>query len=176
MEPGELFVVCQNDEISGIVDAQSLGSGTRALDYATLLPRLLKQGASPEVVAAVPRAGRDVAGPGAFAACGAAVAFDSVRRCTTRAATRNLEYSQVFSRRPASLRHRPDGWLEGRRIDCLVKDPLRTDHSALSSMPSESARTVVRTRTVGRQLVVVAGERLEDTGADSQYGRAPAPR
>jgi aminoglycoside phosphotransferase (APT) family kinase protein len=72
-------VMCQNDEITGIVDAESLGSGTRALDYATLLPRLLKQGASPEVVSAVRRAGREVAGPGVFAACGAAVAFDSVR-------------------------------------------------------------------------------------------------
>ncbi|MFC7622085.1 phosphotransferase [Microlunatus sp. GCM10028923] len=72
-------VMCQNDEITGIIDAESLGSGTRALDYATLLPRLLEQGASPEIVSAVRRAGREVAGPGVFAACGAAVAFDSVR-------------------------------------------------------------------------------------------------
>lgn len=72
-------VMCQNDEITGIVDAESLGSGTRALDYATLLPRLLKQGASPEVISAIRRAGQQVAGPGVFAACGAAVAFDSVR-------------------------------------------------------------------------------------------------
>ncbi|GAB3758128.1 phosphotransferase [Microlunatus parietis] len=72
-------VMCQNGEITGVIDAESLGSGTRALDYATLLPRLLQQGASPEIISAVRRAGREVAGPGVFAACGAAVAFDSVR-------------------------------------------------------------------------------------------------
>lgn len=71
-------VMCQNDEITGVVDAESLGSGTRALDYATLLPWLLKMGATPDVVAAIRQAGHAVAGPGVFAACAAAVAFDSV--------------------------------------------------------------------------------------------------
>jgi hypothetical protein len=72
-------VMRQHDEITGIVDAESIGSGTRALDYATLLPRALKQGASLEVIAAIRRAGQAVAGPGVFTVCGAAVAFDSVR-------------------------------------------------------------------------------------------------
>ncbi|MBO0880702.1 MAG: aminoglycoside phosphotransferase family protein [Mycobacterium sp.] len=72
-------VMRQHEEITGIVDAESCGSGTRAVDYATLLRDVIEREAGPDVIAAIRRAGQAVAGPGVFAVCAAAVAFDTVR-------------------------------------------------------------------------------------------------
>ncbi|HVX45166.1 MAG TPA: aminoglycoside phosphotransferase family protein [Mycobacteriales bacterium] len=72
-------VMHRDGQITGIVDAESIGSGTRALDYATLLREAIEKASGPEVIAAIRRAGQEVAGPGVFAVCAAAVAFDTVR-------------------------------------------------------------------------------------------------
>lgn len=72
-------VMRQHDEITGIVDAESSGSGTRAVDYATLLRDVMEKGADPDVISAIRRAGQAVAGRGVFTVCAAAVAFDTVR-------------------------------------------------------------------------------------------------
>ncbi|WP_326813439.1 MULTISPECIES: aminoglycoside phosphotransferase family protein [unclassified Streptomyces] len=61
------------DRVSGVIDIEALGSGTRVFDYATLLSA---HDITPEAVQMLCAAGEQVAGPGALAYCFAQVALD----------------------------------------------------------------------------------------------------
>jgi aminoglycoside phosphotransferase (APT) family kinase protein len=62
--------------ISGVIDIEALGSGTRAFDYATLLDH---SDMRPDALELLIRAGSDVAGPAVLRACLAHVVLDLVR-------------------------------------------------------------------------------------------------
>jgi hypothetical protein len=65
--------------VSGVIDVEALGSGTRAVDYAWLLREAYVEGYGPEVITMIRRAGEAVAGPQGLAVCMAATVFDIVR-------------------------------------------------------------------------------------------------
>lgn len=69
-------VLARNGEISGIVDMDACGSGTRAVDYGWLLREAYIRNADPDAIATIRQAGEAVAGPGVLAICAAATAFD----------------------------------------------------------------------------------------------------
>ncbi|GAB3427436.1 aminoglycoside phosphotransferase/kinase family protein [Flindersiella endophytica] len=69
-------VLAHDGEITGVIDLEAFGSGTRAVDYAWLLREAHVRGAEPEAIAMIRRAGEAVAGPGVLAVCAAATAFD----------------------------------------------------------------------------------------------------
>ncbi|MFJ4856421.1 phosphotransferase [Streptomyces sp. NPDC088730] len=57
-------ILCHADRISGVIDIEALGSGTRVFDYATLLSA---HGITPEAMDILGTAGERVAGAGALA-------------------------------------------------------------------------------------------------------------
>ncbi|RFC78091.1 aminoglycoside phosphotransferase family protein [Streptomyces sp. AcE210] len=69
--PGNILF--HNARVSGVIDIEALGSGTRVFDYATLLSA---HDISPEAMEMLCTAGEEVAGPGALAYCFAQVALD----------------------------------------------------------------------------------------------------
>lgn len=69
-------VLAHNGKISGIVDMDACGSGTRAVDYGWLLREAYVRNADPDAIATIRQAGEAVAGPGVLAICAAATAFD----------------------------------------------------------------------------------------------------
>lgn len=69
--PGNILL--DAGRVSGVVDVEAIGSGTRAFDYATLLSA---EGLSPEAVRMLCAAGERAAGPGVLAYCFAQVALD----------------------------------------------------------------------------------------------------
>jgi aminoglycoside phosphotransferase (APT) family kinase protein len=72
-------VLMHGGAVSGVIDVEALGSGTRAIDYAWLLREAWVEGAGDDVARLIRRAGERVAGPGVLALCVAATAFDIVR-------------------------------------------------------------------------------------------------
>jgi aminoglycoside phosphotransferase (APT) family kinase protein len=76
-------VLTHHGEVSAVIDIDACGSGTRAVDYAWLLREAFVTSADPEAIATIRRAGEAVAGPGVFAICAAATAFD-ITRFTSR--------------------------------------------------------------------------------------------
>nr|WP_238342334.1 phosphotransferase [Actinopolymorpha rutila] len=72
-------VLLNDGRVSGVIDIDAFGSGTRAIDYAWLLREAYAMDAEPEAVRRVRRAGEAVAGPEVLAHCVAATAFDIVR-------------------------------------------------------------------------------------------------
>lgn len=66
-------ILFDEDAVSGIIDIEALGSGTRAFDYATLLDHDLADDAAVELLVA---AGSDVAGPAVLAYCLVHVVLD----------------------------------------------------------------------------------------------------
>jgi hypothetical protein len=72
-------VLMHDGAISGVIDVEALGSGTRAIDYAWLLREAWVVGAGEDVARLIRRAGEAVAGAGVLAVCVAATAFDIVR-------------------------------------------------------------------------------------------------
>ncbi|MGW2471508.1 aminoglycoside phosphotransferase family protein [Streptomyces sp. NPDC001665] len=69
--PGNILL--DAGRVSGVVDIEALGSGTRAFDYATLLSA---EGLTPDAVRMLVAAGEQVAGPGVLAHCFAQVSLD----------------------------------------------------------------------------------------------------
>ena len=69
--PGNILV--DADRVTGVIDIEALGSGTRVFDYATLLSA---HGITPEAMHLLCVAGEQVAGPAALAYCFAHVALD----------------------------------------------------------------------------------------------------
>lgn len=69
-------VLANDGDISGIVDVDACGSGTRAVDYGWLLREAYVRNADPAAIATIRQAGEAVAGPGVLAICAAATAFD----------------------------------------------------------------------------------------------------
>ncbi len=65
--------------VSGVIDIEAIGSGTRVVDYAWLLREAYLESCGPEVIAIIRRAGEAVAGPEALRACMAATVFDIFR-------------------------------------------------------------------------------------------------
>jgi len=65
--------------VSGVIDIEAIGSGTRAVDYAWLLREAYLENYGPEVIAMIRRAGEAVAGPEALRVCMAATVFDIFR-------------------------------------------------------------------------------------------------
>nr|WP_238345417.1 phosphotransferase [Actinopolymorpha cephalotaxi] len=72
-------VLLRDGRVSGVIDIDAFGSGTRVIDYAWLLREAYAMDAEPEAVRRVRRAGEAVAGPGVLAYCVAATSFDIVR-------------------------------------------------------------------------------------------------
>ncbi|MFH8736707.1 MULTISPECIES: phosphotransferase family protein [unclassified Streptomyces] len=66
-------VLFDADRVSGVIDIEALGSGTRVFDYATLLSA---HDFTPEALEMLCDAGERVAGPGVLAYCFAQVALD----------------------------------------------------------------------------------------------------
>ena len=72
-------VLIQDGQVTGIIDIEAFGSGTRVIDYGWLLREAYVEGAGRDAARLIRRAGEAVAGPGALALCVAATAFDIVR-------------------------------------------------------------------------------------------------
>lgn len=72
-------VLMHAGRLSGVIDVDALGSGTRAIDYAWLLRETYVDGADPGVIPMLRRAGAAVAGPEVLAYCTAVTALDIVR-------------------------------------------------------------------------------------------------
>lgn len=66
-------ILFDEETVSGVIDIEALGSGTRAFDYATLLDHDLGDDAAVELLVA---AGREVAGPAVLAYCLVHVVLD----------------------------------------------------------------------------------------------------
>ena len=64
--------------VSGVIDVEAIGRGTRAFDYAALLREAYVEGYGPEVALLIRRAGEAVAGRSVLALCAAATSFDIV--------------------------------------------------------------------------------------------------
>ncbi|GIH03746.1 hypothetical protein Rhe02_18130 [Rhizocola hellebori] len=65
--------------VSGVIDIEALGSGTRVIDYAWLLREAYLEDYGEQVAAMIQRAGQAVAGPRVLAVCAVATVFDIVR-------------------------------------------------------------------------------------------------
>jgi aminoglycoside phosphotransferase (APT) family kinase protein len=72
-------VLLQDGQVSGVIDIEAFGSGTRAVDYGWLLREAYVTEAGRVAARLIRRAGEAVAGPGVLAMCVAATAFDIVR-------------------------------------------------------------------------------------------------
>jgi hypothetical protein len=72
-------VLTHGGRVSGVIDIEAFGSGTRAIDYGWLLREAYVEGAERDAIRMIRHAGDSVAGPGVFATCVAATAFDIVR-------------------------------------------------------------------------------------------------
>ena len=71
-------VLMHDGQVSGVIDIQSFGSGTRAIDYGDLLREAYVTEAGPDAARLIRQAGEAVAGPGVLAVCVAASAFGIV--------------------------------------------------------------------------------------------------
>ncbi|WP_026256965.1 phosphotransferase [Actinopolymorpha alba] len=71
-------ILLRDGKVSGVIDVEAIGSGTRANDYACLLREAYVEGYGPEVALLLRQAGEAVAGPGVLALCVAATAFEIV--------------------------------------------------------------------------------------------------
>lgn len=71
-------ILLQGGRVSGVIDVEAVGRGTRAFDYASLLREAYVEGYGADVALLIRRAGERVAGPGVLAWCAAATAFDIV--------------------------------------------------------------------------------------------------
>ena len=69
-------VLAQDGRVTGIIDVEACGSGTRAVDYAWLLREAYVRTAEPDAITTIRLGGEAVAGPGVLAICAAATAFD----------------------------------------------------------------------------------------------------
>ncbi|MGH3599922.1 MAG: aminoglycoside phosphotransferase family protein [Pseudonocardiaceae bacterium] len=65
-------------QVSGVMDIEQFGSGTRVIDYGWLLREAYLEDAGQNAARLIRRAGEAVAGPGALALCVTATAFDKV--------------------------------------------------------------------------------------------------
>ncbi|MEQ7128369.1 aminoglycoside phosphotransferase family protein [Actinopolymorpha sp. B11F2] len=83
-------VMMEDGRVTGVIDIEALGSGTRVVDYAWLLREAYVETDSAEVRQLIRRAGEAVAGPGPLAFCVAATAFDIVRFQVVRDDPRNV--------------------------------------------------------------------------------------
>ncbi|MGW0708283.1 phosphotransferase family protein [Streptomyces sp. NPDC002643] len=92
--------------VTGVVDIEALGSGTRAFDYATLLstPDL-----TPAAVRMLRAAGEEVAGPGVLAYCFAHVALDLAVFVHRRNLRAGIESVRMLVDRAAFLLGRAQG-------------------------------------------------------------------
>jgi hypothetical protein len=72
-------VMAHHGDISGVIDVDACGSGTRAVDYAWLLREAYVRRSDPAVITTIRQAGDAVAGPGVLTICAAATAFDITR-------------------------------------------------------------------------------------------------
>jgi aminoglycoside phosphotransferase (APT) family kinase protein len=72
-------IFLHDSAVSGVIDVEALGSGTRAVDYAWLLREAYVEDYGQEVIAMIRSAGERVAGPRVLAVCMAATVFDIVR-------------------------------------------------------------------------------------------------
>ncbi|MGW5360150.1 phosphotransferase [Actinopolymorpha pittospori] len=71
-------ILLRDGAVSGVIDVEAVGRGTRAFDHASLLREAYVEGYGPEVAGLIRRAGEAVAGPGVLALCAAAASFDIV--------------------------------------------------------------------------------------------------
>ena len=71
-------VLMHRGQVSGVIDIQSFGSGTRAIDYGDLLREAYVTRAGRDTTRLLRHAGEAVAGPGVLALCVAASAFGIV--------------------------------------------------------------------------------------------------
>lgn len=72
-------VLAAGAHVTGVIDADAFGHGTRAIDYAWLVREAFADGADRAVADLVREAGEAVAGPAVFAKCTAHTALDIVR-------------------------------------------------------------------------------------------------
>jgi aminoglycoside phosphotransferase len=72
-------VLMYDGKVSGVIDIQTFGSGTRAIDYGDLLREAWVTEAGPDTTHLIRQAGEAVAGPGVLALCTAASAFGIVQ-------------------------------------------------------------------------------------------------
>jgi hypothetical protein len=68
-------ILLRDGRVSGVIDVDGLGSGTRVIDYACLLREAYVEGYGSAVAARIRRAAEAVAGPGVLAVCATAAAF-----------------------------------------------------------------------------------------------------
>lgn len=72
-------VLAVDRRVTGVIDADAFGHGTRAIDYAWLLREAFADGTDRAAADLVRKAGEAVAGPAVFARCTAHTALDIVR-------------------------------------------------------------------------------------------------
>lgn len=72
-------IMFHEGRISGLVDIDALGSGTRVVDYAWPIREVFATDADPAAADVLRRAAERVTGPGALALCTLATAFDMAR-------------------------------------------------------------------------------------------------
>lgn len=77
-------VLIHQGRISGMVDIDALGNGTRIIDYAWLVREVFGTGADPAAADVLRRRAENVAGPDVLALCVTATALDMVRWVRTR--------------------------------------------------------------------------------------------
>jgi len=72
-------VLMQDGKITGLIDIEALGRGTRVIDYAWLVREVFGTGRDPSIADILRRPAEKVAGPGALAVCVTATVFDILR-------------------------------------------------------------------------------------------------
>lgn len=78
-------VLAVDGRVTGVIDADAFGHGTRAIDYAWLVREAFAEGTGGAAADLVRKAGEAVAGPAVFARCTAHTALDIVRWVHARA-------------------------------------------------------------------------------------------
>lgn len=72
-------ILLYDNKVSGVIDIDAMGSGTRIFDYAALLREAYVEGYGGAVTEPVRVAAERIAGPGPLVLCAAATSFDIVR-------------------------------------------------------------------------------------------------
>ncbi|MBV1854795.1 aminoglycoside phosphotransferase family protein [Catellatospora tritici] len=101
---GTQNVLVADGVITGVVDVEALGSGTRAIDLAGLLRQGWVDGADPEALARLRHAAEAVAGPGVLAVCTAATVFGMLDWLLARAPDEVAHCAAAALRLAADLR------------------------------------------------------------------------
>ncbi|MFE1935954.1 phosphotransferase [Streptomyces sp. NPDC059474] len=99
-------ILFHDAHVSGVIDIEALGSGTRVFDYATLLSA---DGITPEAIELLCTAGEQVAGRGALAYCFAHVALDLAVFVHQRNLRPGIENMGKLLERVAILLNRANG-------------------------------------------------------------------